>query len=146
MKILIDADACPSIDKITFLAKKNNLELILYFDCNHNIFNDYAKIKILSSSYQSVDIAIANDIKNNDLLITNDYGLALLAIAKQAKVVNHKGIIYDNENIDQLLFERHLNVKNRKQNIKTSNIKKRTTKDEQSLLMTIQTIIDKLNR
>lgn len=141
MRIIVDADACPSIDVITELAKSNQKELILYSDTSHNLSSDYAVIKTISKSFQAVDMAIANDLKKNDILITQDYGLALIGLTKKAYVVNPKGKIYTNDNIDQMLFERFLGTKNRKQNIHMKGPKKRTDDDVINLINSINYLI-----
>ena len=128
MRIIVDADACPSISEITEFSKKNNIELILYADNTHTIKNDYAKVIILDKGFQSVDIAIINDIEENDILITQDFGLASMSLSK-AKVVHPKGMIYTIENIDRLLFERHISNLNRKKNIHMKGPKKRNKED-----------------
>lgn len=141
MRIIVDADACPSIDVITELAKSNQKELILYSDTSHNLSSDYAVIKTISKSFQAVDMAIANDLEKNDILITQDYGLALIGLTKKAYVVNPKGKIYTNDNIDQMLFERFLGAKNRKQNIHMKGPKKRTDDDVINLINSINYLI-----
>lgn len=141
MRIIVDADACPSIDVITELAKSNQKELILYSDTSHNLSSDYAVIKTISKSFQAVDMAIANDLKKNDILITQDYGLALIGLTKKAYVVNPKGKIYTNDNIDQMLFERFLGTKNRKQKIHMKGPKKRTDDDVINLINSINYLI-----
>lgn len=142
MRIIIDADACPSIREITTLAKQKHIELILYVDNTHNIENEYAKIIVLDKGYQSVDMAIINDIEKSDILVTQDFGLATLALPKKVKVIHPKGMIYNDDNIDRLLFERHINNLNRKQNIHTKGPKKRNKEDVINLLNSL----DKLTK
>ena len=141
MNIIVDADACPSISLITDIAIKYKLELILYTDDTHNISNDYAKIITVSRGFQSVDTVISNDIKKNDILITQDFGLALIALSKQAKVIHPKGMIYTDDNIDKLIYERHLNAKLRRSGINTKGPKKRTKDDDLNLINSLEYLI-----
>ena len=143
MKIVVDADACPSINLITNIAKENDLKLILYTDTSRNLTNDYADIIVMSKGYQSVDMAIINNIDNEDILITQDFGLAELALARGVYPINPKGMIYTNDNIERLLFERHLNAKNRRQGIHTKGPSKRTKEDDEKLIESINLIIKK---
>ena len=144
MRVLIDADACPSINLITECVKKNNLELLLYTDDSHNIVNDYGIVKTVEKGFQSVDIVIINEIKENDILITQDYGLALLALSKKALVLHPKGMIYTNDNIEQLLYEKYLNEKNRKSTKHIKGPKKRTKDDDIKLIDNLEHLINKL--
>lgn len=133
MRILVDADSCPNIDLITSIAKQYKLILILYCDTAHNLNSDYALIKTLSKGFQSVDIKIINDLDMNDILITQDFGLATLALAKNCKVISPKGLVYTNNNIDRLNFERYLNSLNRKKRMNIKGPKKRTINDSKRL-------------
>ena len=126
MRILVDADACPVKDIILDIAKKEKLELYMYFDNSHVYEDNYSKVIILDKSKDSVDMAIINDLKDNDIVVTQDYGLASIVISKKAKAINNNGLIYNSSNIDRLLFERFLGQKFRTANIKTKNMKKRT--------------------
>lgn len=82
------------IDLITNTAKKYSIKLSLYADDSHNIVNDYANVIIVSKGYQSVDTIIANVIKRNDILITSDFGLALLGLTKNAIIIVTKICLY----------------------------------------------------
>lgn len=139
--IIIDGDATPSIKLIELLAKKYNIDTIIYCDYNHNIVSDYSKIIKCDSSFQSVDIKIINDLKEKDILITQDYGLSLLALTKKAFVINPNGTIINNDNIDNLLSFKYLNQHLRKQKIKTPNIKKRTKLDDEKLIKNLEQIL-----
>ena len=143
MRVLIDADACPSINLITECVKKNNLELLLYTDDSHNIVNDYGIVKTVEKGFQSVDIVIINEIKQNDILITQDYGLALLALSKKSTVIHPKGMIYTNDNIEQLLYEKYINSKERRNTKHIKGPKKRTKDDDIKLINNLEYLIKK---
>ncbi len=129
MNIIVDADACPGVKLITDIAIKYNIKLTLYNDNTHNIESDYADVITLSKGFQSVDMVIANDIKNGDILITH--------------VLHPKGMIYTNDNIDNLLYERHLNSKLRKSGKHTKGPRKRTKEDDQNLVNSLEILINK---
>lgn len=141
MRIIVDADACPGISLITEVAKKYNIELILYADYTHNIVSDYAKVIVVSKGFQNVDTVISNDVKEWDILITQDFGLAVIGLSKKASVIHTKGMIYTNDNIDTLLFERHLNSKLRKRGGHSKGPKKRTKEDDIKLINSLESII-----
>lgn len=125
MKILVDADACPVKNIIIEVAKEYNVEVNMYFDTSHEYDDDYSKVFIVDKSKDSVDINILNNMFKNDIIVTGDYGLASLVLSKGGYAINQNGLIYSSNNMDKLLFERFLGVKNRKSNIKTKNMKKR---------------------
>jgi uncharacterized protein YaiI (UPF0178 family) len=88
-------------------------------------------------------MVIANDIKKGDILVTQDFGLATIALSKKAYVVHPKGMIYTDDNIDNLLYERHLNSKLRKSGKHTKGPRKRTKEDDQNLINSLETLINK---
>ena len=130
MKIIIDGDACPGISIIEKIAKKNEVPVIIYCDINHFIQSDYSQVKIVDSGFQSVDMYVMNETKESDIVVSQDYGVAAICLSKKAKVINPKGYIYTEENIDRLLEERHMSQKIRRGGGKTSNPKKRTEDDD----------------
>jgi len=142
MRIIVDADASPSLKEIANISKHNNIECHMFCDYNHDLSNIDAEIHYASEGFQSVDISISNFLNRNDILITQDYGLACIALSKDAKAINPNGTIYTNDNIDNLLEQRYLNILNRKQNIHTKNIKKRTKEVNNKFLNSLQNLID----
>lgn len=140
MRIVIDGDGCPSTDLIEKIGNDYQIPVLIYIDDTHNIIKEYAEVIVLSKCYQNVDMAIINAIKTGDIVITGDYGLALLVLSKNIKVINHKGILYDN--IDFLIEQKHNNTKLRKQGIKTKGPKKRTKEDEELLVNNLKKLIE----
>jgi uncharacterized protein YaiI (UPF0178 family) len=133
MRILVDADACPGKDIIEQLGKENGLEIIMYCDINHVLSSSYSTIKYMDSGFQSVDMAVANEAKEKDIVVTQDFGVAAMVLGKKAFAISPKGYIYTNDNIDKLLFERHISAKVRRGGGKTSNPKKRSREDDERL-------------
>lgn len=141
MRIIVDADATPSLKEIINIAKVNNIKCHLFCDYNHNLDYLDTEIHYISEGFQSVDIAISNFLSSEDILITQDYGLACLALSKGTKAINPNGTVYSNNNIDNLLEQRYLNIVNRKLNIHTKNIKKRTKQTNEKFLNLLQILI-----
>ena len=129
MKIIIDGDACPGISIIEKIAKNHEIPVIIYCDINHFIQSDYSEVKIVDSGFQSVDMYVMNETKEGDIIVSQDYGVAAICLSKKSKVINPKGFIYDEKNIDRLLEERHMSQKIRRGGGKTFNAKKRTEED-----------------
>lgn len=107
MRILIDADGCPVVDIAIKIAKENNIECIILCDTSHVFDKEGAATITVSKGMDSVDFALVNMLNNGDIVITQDYGLAAMCLAKNAIPINQDGMIYDNNNIDALLLSRH---------------------------------------
>lgn len=142
MRIIVDADACPAINEIIEIADKYALEIHLFSDYAHNLDKFKANIHYVSTSSQNVDIHISNFLKSKDILITQDYGLACIGLSKKCYVINQNGLIYNEKNINNLLEQKYLATLNRKRNIKTKNIKKRTLQTNEAFLKNLIYIIE----
>lgn len=108
MKILIDGDACPVLEIVLNSAKIYDLDALIFADTCHQLRANYGEIIIVDKGSEAVDFAILSKCAPGDIILTNDYGLAALALAKKCFVLNFRGIEYTNDNIDRLLLERYL--------------------------------------
>ena len=109
MTILIDADGCPVVDLTLQTAAKYNVPVLILCDTAHQIQRDGAQTLTFGKGADSVDFALVNRVCAGDLVITQDYGLASMCLARRARVLNQNGLEYTPENIDGLLFRRHEN-------------------------------------
>ena len=107
MKILIDADGCPVVDIALSLGKAYGISCLIICDTAHYIYRDGAETLVVDKGADSADLAIANRAQPGDIVITQDYGLASMCLAKDARVLHQNGWAYTQYNIDALLLERH---------------------------------------
>lgn len=143
MKILIDGDGCPVIDLTIKIAKEFNIEVIIMCDTSHVFNKEGAKTMVFSKGADSVDFAIINLVKKDDIVITQDYGLAAMAINKASYVINQNGLIYTNDNIDRLLYNRHISKKIRNSGGRVKGPKKRSNEDNIKFEKTLTQICEK---
>lgn len=132
MRILIDADGCPVVDSTIKLGNQYEVEVIILCDTSHQFEKQGAKTITVSKGADSVDFALANMIQNGDIVITQDYGLAAICLAKRAVVLNQNGMQYTNDNIDGLLLARHTAKKIRMSGGKMKGNKKRTAEQDKA--------------
>ena len=111
MTILIDADGCPVVDLTLQTAAKYNVPVLILCDTAHQIQRVGAQTMTFEKGADSVDFALVNRVCLGDLVITQDYGLASMCLARRARVLNQNGLEYTPENIDGLLFRCHKNKK-----------------------------------
>jgi len=131
MMIYVDADACPVVSIIERVARQHDIPVMLLCDTNHILYSDYSEVKVIGAGADAVDFALVNMCTKHDIVVTQDYGVAAMALGRGAYAIHQSGKWYTDENIDQMLMERHLNKKARrisgKNHIKSS--RKRTRKD-----------------
>ena len=141
MKLLIDADACPVVDIALRCAKENDVdECILLCDTSHLIERDGARTIVVSKGADSADFALVNLVKAGDIVVTQDYGLAAMCLAKKAYALNQNGLIFNEFNIGSLLEQRHLSKKIRMAGGRTKGPSKRTKEQDDAFLKSLKKI------
>ncbi|KAI4440987.1 MULTISPECIES: YaiI/YqxD family protein [Schaedlerella] len=146
MKILVDADACPVVTIVEEIAEKYGIPVILLCDTNHVLRSEYSEIKIIGAGADAVDFALVGICEKGDLVVTQDYGVAAMILGKGAYGIHQSGKWYTNENIDQMLIERHLSKKARRSKSK-HHIKgpaKRTAEDDRRFRESLEQLIRKI--
>ncbi len=131
MQILVDADACPVVGIVEKIAQKNNLPCTLLCDTNHVLNSKYSQVKVIGAGADAVDFALVNLCKRGDIVVSQDYGVAAMALGKGAYAIHQSGKWYTDDNIDQMLMERHVARKARmgKNKIHSKGPAKRTEED-----------------
>ena len=114
MQILVDADACPVVSIVERVAKEHNLPVTLLCDTNHVLSSDYSEVIVVGAGADAVDYKLISICHRGDIVVSQDYGVAAMALGKCAYAIHQSGKWYTNENIDQMLMERHLNKKARR--------------------------------
>lgn len=107
-KILVDADSCPVIDLTIKVAKQFKIPVTLVCDTSHQIQKEGAITIIVDKGADASDFVLINLVNKGDVVITQDYGLAAMVLAKEAYCINQNGRAYTNENMDTLLAFRHI--------------------------------------
>ena len=145
MKIFVDADACPVVGIVEELAKKYKIPVTLLCDTNHVLFSDYSEVIVVGAGSDAVDYKLISICHKGDMVVSQDYGVAAMALGKGAYAIHQSGKWYTNENIDQMLMERHLNKKTRRASQKNhlKGPKKRTKKDDERFSESFEKLIQK---
>lgn len=117
MKIIVDADACPVKDEIIEVAEEFDQLVILVMSIAHyslNSFPEHVKTIYVEKGADRADFKIIQLARKDDIIVTQDYGLASLLLPKGCRVIHHTGFEYKSQNIDQLLNQRYLSAQKRK--------------------------------
>ena len=145
-RILVDADACPVIRIVERVAKAYGIPVTLLCDINHVLSSEYSEIKVISAGADAVDFALINLCRCGDVVVTQDYGVAALALGKGAYAIHQSGGLYTQDNIDQMLMERHLARKARmgkgKHHLKGP--KKRTKEEDEAFEAALWTLLKEI--
>lgn len=107
MRILIDADGCPVVDITVAVARRFLVPCHIFCDAAHIFDKEGAETHVLPKGADSADFALVNFAQRGDIVITQDYGLASMALSRGAICINQDGNEYTEDNIDALLLARH---------------------------------------
>lgn len=142
MKIIVDADACPqSALQICFkLGHQYQIDVWTVASFDHHILSEH-HITVGNNS-QEADLKILNITKTEDIIITQDFGLAAMVLGKGAYAMGPKGQEYRPETIDFLLEERELKAKYRRAGGRTKGPKKRTEEDDLAFRQCLNHLIE----
>lgn len=147
MHIYIDADACPVVGITEDIATKYNIPVTLLCDTNHVLTSDYSEVIVVGAGADAVDYKLISICHRGDIVVTQDYGVAAMALGKGAFAIHQSGKWYTNENIDQMLMERHLNKKARRASSRNhiKGPRKRTDEDDQRFAESFEKLLRKAN-
>lgn len=147
MKIFVDADACPVVDIVEDIATKYNIPVTLLCDTNHVLTSDYSEVIVVGAGADAVDYKLISICHRGDIVVTQDYGVAAMALGKGAFAIHQSGKWYTNENIDQMLMERHLNKKARRTSSRNhiKGPRKRTEEDDHRFAESFEKLLRKAN-
>ena len=112
--IYVDADACPVVRLVEEIAVARGIPVTLLCDTNHVLTSLTSQVKVIGAGADAVDLALINLCRRGDIVVTQDYGVAALALGKGTYAIHQSGMRYTNDNIDRLLMERHLARKARR--------------------------------
>ena len=81
--ILIDADGCPVVDLTVRIGRVHGVPVRILCDTAHRIEREGAETLVFDKGADSVDFALVNRVQPGDIVITQDYGLASMCLARR---------------------------------------------------------------
>lgn len=146
VRLLIDADACPVTRLAEDIARARGIPCMLLCDANHSLRSDYSEVRIIDPGRDAVDFALINLCRSGDVVITQDYGVAAMALGRGAYALHQSGMEYTAQNIDGLLMQRHLAGKARRANGKhhLKGLAKRTAEDDRRFVEALNALLDRI--
>ena len=116
--IIIDGDACPVVSSVIELTQETGIFVTIIRSFSHfstQIDPEHVRTVYVDDGPESVDYKIVQLASSENIVITQDYGLASLLLNKVRFVMHHKGFLFNDDNIQQLLDQRYINAQIRKQ-------------------------------
>ena len=89
----------------------------------------------------SVDFALVNEVKSDDIVVTQDYGLAAMVLSKGGKAITQNGMIISDSNLELLLTSRYESKKARMSGAHLKGPKKRTAQNDEAFVKSFKSMI-----
>lgn len=147
MKIFVDADACPVQREVVQVAGEMELEVVFVKSFSHFSHDDwtaYVDTLYVDPGVDSADYKILALVKEGDLVITQDYGLASLCLPKKCIVLHHKGFRFTEHNIGRLLESRHISAMARQAGQRTKGPRAFTDEDRRKFARKLKQTIEQI--
>ncbi|MEG1474113.1 MAG: DUF188 domain-containing protein [Longicatena sp.] len=140
-KILIDADGCPVVEESIDIGEFYNIPVVIVADSSHVFAYEGVETIICDKGKDRADFVLLQKVNKNDIVVTQDYGLATLVLSRQAYPISQNGLRYSDDNIDALLLSRHQGSIARKHKKYGSPMKKRTSDDDARFITSLRALV-----
>lgn len=146
MRIFIDGDGSPVKDTTIEVALNYSIDVVIVTSIDHYSLKEYPKnvsFVYVDKGADAADYKIVQLIQPDDILVTQDYGLASLVLPKGVRVLHQLGYEYTVENMDGLLEQRYFSAKVRKSGGRTKGPKAFTQTDREKFRENLVLLIEK---
>ncbi|KZE44749.1 hypothetical protein AV540_23125 [Brevibacillus parabrevis] len=142
-RVLIDADACPRQALVIAqqLCKEFGWQCLTFASYNHQIGSEHHVT--VDAGPQAVDMKLANETRPNDVVVTQDIGLAALILGKRAQPLTPHGLIFEPERMAFHLEERNEKARFRRGGGRTRGPAARTREDDQRFLTALRSLLER---
>ena len=82
MRVFVDADACPVVGIIEKVAREHNVPVTLLCDTNHVLSSAYSEVIVVGAGADAVDYKRISICHRGDIVVSQDYGVAAMALGK----------------------------------------------------------------
>lgn len=145
-RVIVDADACPSLDAIIKVSLQHKTPVVLVGNESQNLerFNNTEGVLAIKvpSSRDAADYEIFSLATANDIVITGDIGLASLILSKGAVAISPRGKAYNPATIDGELLLRHEGQKVRRSGGRTKGPRAYTGEDRRRIITALQNLLN----
>ena len=114
------------------------VKITIFYNCVLDI-----KVVVVGAGADAVDYKLISICHKGDIVVSQDYGVAAMALGKGAYAIHQSGKWYTDDNIDQMLMERHLSKKARRSSRKchVKEPKKRTEEDDERFAQSFEKML-----
>lgn len=138
MRVLVDADACPVLELVRRLCAEAVVKVITVSSFRHDIRGpDHVMV---GPEPQAADMALINRTQRGDIVVTQDWGLAALALARGAHALSPWGHRFLDEEMDGRLAQRALHARLRRGGVRLPGPSRRTAADDAAFAQALRAL------
>lgn len=117
-RVFVDADACPVTREAIRVARSHRCKVVLVAIAQHSLerYTGCPGVEAVqvSSGRDSADFAIVERVRPGDVVVTQDIGLAAMALGRGAHALSVRGRLHTTTTIDAELAVRHAQARLRR--------------------------------
>ena len=146
--LFIDADACPVTREAISAARARGLRVVVVANGTQNLERYASRTGVeaisVSSGRDAADFAVVERLAAGDVVVTQDIGLAAMAIGRSAGAISPRGRIFHLATIDAELAVRHAEAKLRRQGGRHGGPPKFTDEDREHFTEQLERLITQM--
>jgi len=143
--VFIDADACPVTREAISVARAHGAKVMLVADNNTNL-EKYVRPGVeatnVTTGRDSADFAIVGMLSPGDIVVTQDIGVAAMALGRGVGAVSPRGRIFYLATIDAEMELRHAEARHRRQGGRTGGPKAFTEEDREHFVDSLERLLN----
>lgn len=116
--VYVDGDACPVTRDAIAVSRAHRARVVVVGNETQNLGrladHDGVEAVQVSSGRDAADFAIVERLEPGDVVVTQDLGLAAMALGRRASAVSPRGRVHSAETIDMELAVRHAEQRHRR--------------------------------
>lgn len=141
MKVYVDADACPVVDEVIEIVGDRSIEIVHNRHHEHSFKQSNVDTHETGDRSDAADHYIYNNMDPDDLVVTDDLGLAALVLGKGGHVIRFRGDRPTQENIELKLSLRDAAARERRKSNRVKGPPEFTESDRESFCDALRSFI-----
>jgi uncharacterized protein YaiI (UPF0178 family) len=143
--ILVDADACPVKEEISSIGHTYKIDVHFVASYSHVVSRKIEGTWVyVDDEKESADLYILNHAKKNDIVITQDIGLASMLVSRNVYVLTPRGKQYEENEMELSLHMRFLSAKERRKGNYSKGPRAFSEKDRENFIYSLKKTLSKI--
>lgn len=144
--LFIDADACPVTREALTVARRRKIPVVMIAGSAHSLDRYASREGVecvsVSQGRDAADFAIIERLSSGDVVITQDLGLAAMALGRGAQAIGPRGRVHSAATIDMELEVRHAEQVHRRTGGRTRGPAPFEEEDRERFVRSLERVLD----